>query len=451
LKKSTLESFFSSVYFIPFCLLLAFVLRLLWIIIIDSKPVSDSSWYFEKGIDIAGGLGYSIDGIPTAYYPAGYPMFLGLLFRVFGNSLLLAKLANIVLNLGILYSGYFTAKRLFCSELTGRITLLILAVYPNHIAYNSILSTEILFLFLLLGGAAFYVQSVERKWLVVLAGILWGLMCLVRPQGIFIPLIFIFTTGYITGNSFIKKLKTLIPVYAIIFIIMVPWVIRNYHVFKDYPVISTNDGINLLIGNNPYATGEYSLDSNALAYTWDKGNRYSSADSLVKYLPVSKFWTSYGYQDENIANKKLRNKAIEFIINNPKQEAKIFPKKLWLNYKKGNEGIGWAIAGLNLGSGIKKTFVSVFEKLANYFYYFIILIFIVFIFYTGVRIFINKQKIIFPATGLWIILYFTILALIYFGGYRFNFPSMPFFIMYFGAGAEKFFNSLSSNNKVIDS
>jgi len=38
-------------------------------------------------------------------------------------------------------------------------------------------------------------------------------------------------------------------------------VARNYYHFGRFIPISTNGGINLYIGNNPYATGEYRWDS----------------------------------------------------------------------------------------------------------------------------------------------------------------------------------------------
>jgi len=398
--------------------------------LVNSLPVSDSNWYFSKSIELAAGNGYTIDGIPTAYYPAGYPMFLALLFKVFGDSLFLAKVANVLLYVGIMYFSYGIGKKIFNSEFVGRVTLFILAVYPNHIAYSSILATEILFLFLLLCGAYLLLISNNRIWILVIAGIIWGMMCIVRPQGFFIPLILILTSFAVVISTFINKVKFMLFVYVFMILMILPWIIRNNNVFHEFFVISTNDGINLVIGNNPYATGEYMLDSNIISYI--PQNNFVSADSLKKDLN-SDYWTKYGFADENIANKKLRSKAIDYIVHNPVQAIKLMPKKLWLNYKKGNEGIGWSITGLQISSKLKKTCLNIFEKIANYVYYLVMIFGLVFVISSVYKRCIKKQNIIFPSAGLWIMIYFSLLALIYFGGYRFHFPSIPWLIMYSAA------------------
>ena len=40
----------------------AAAVRITWILLIDIVPLSDFAWYYEKGLDIASGKGYSIDG-----------------------------------------------------------------------------------------------------------------------------------------------------------------------------------------------------------------------------------------------------------------------------------------------------------------------------------------------------------------------------------------------------
>jgi hypothetical protein len=40
-------------------------------------------------------------------------------------------------------------------------------------------------------------------------------------------------------------------------VVLAPNIIRNYAVFERFVPISTNGGINFLIGNNPQSTGKY--------------------------------------------------------------------------------------------------------------------------------------------------------------------------------------------------
>jgi hypothetical protein len=100
--RSRLSEIMGARYFVPLCLVAAFVVRVCWIRCVDAAPVSDFGWYYERGIDLSAGKGYSVDGIPTAYWPVGYPAFLGLLLRVFGTSLLVPKAANVIVSMGVL-------------------------------------------------------------------------------------------------------------------------------------------------------------------------------------------------------------------------------------------------------------------------------------------------------------------------------------------------------------
>jgi hypothetical protein len=52
----------------------------------------------------------------------------------------------------------------------------------------------------------------------------------------------------------------IIAVFA--FIILIPVIVRNYQIFHAFVPISTNGGINFLIGNNAEATGYYKMPSN---------------------------------------------------------------------------------------------------------------------------------------------------------------------------------------------
>src|SRR5690349_525297 len=80
-------------------LIAALVVRTVWLATVDTKPVTDFHWYFLRAISMVRGEGYSVDGVPTAYWPVGYPAFLAFVFKVFGTSVWIAKLSNAVLTL----------------------------------------------------------------------------------------------------------------------------------------------------------------------------------------------------------------------------------------------------------------------------------------------------------------------------------------------------------------
>jgi hypothetical protein len=86
--------------------LAATILRSFWIDIADGAPRSDAKQYFAIAKHLALTGSYAFTGGPTAFWPVGYPAALGLLFRIFGASALVAGLFNVVLSvasLGCLY------------------------------------------------------------------------------------------------------------------------------------------------------------------------------------------------------------------------------------------------------------------------------------------------------------------------------------------------------------
>src|SRR5690242_18160662 len=92
--------------FVLLCFCFAAVVRLLWIWFVDAEQVRDFLWFDKFARNIAGGRGYSINGIPTGYWPIGYPGFLGALYSLLGTSVLIGKLFNIALYLGAVFLTY---------------------------------------------------------------------------------------------------------------------------------------------------------------------------------------------------------------------------------------------------------------------------------------------------------------------------------------------------------
>src|SRR5258706_1608099 len=163
-----------------FILLAATVVRLLWLALVPARPLSDFLWYYEHGLGIASGRGYALtlDNFPlmlpgnplpaprlTAFWPVGYPGFLGVLFHLtsgLGHPLGVAKLANVALDVVGIGAMAYATNAIFESVLAGRAVALLLAFLPNHIAYTSLTSVEIYFFFLSASAIALLVRA-ERE------------------------------------------------------------------------------------------------------------------------------------------------------------------------------------------------------------------------------------------------------------------------------------------------
>ena len=114
------------------------------VLLIDVVPSSDAEWYYLRAASLAAGHGYLDNaGQPTAFWPAGWPIALSLVFSRFGTSLVALGLFNLAGSMLIGLATLVLGRRLFGSEGAARAGLLLLAVYPNAIGYVPLALTEV--------------------------------------------------------------------------------------------------------------------------------------------------------------------------------------------------------------------------------------------------------------------------------------------------------------------
>jgi 4-amino-4-deoxy-L-arabinose transferase-like glycosyltransferase len=402
--KASLRKLTQHPYFVPGCLLTGVVLRLLWIWLVRADQVSDFVWYQERAVSIANGAGYAVDGRPTAYWPVGYPGFLGVLFSIFGPSVLLAKLVNLVLYMGIIALTYSFTKEIFHSEYSGRIGLAILCFYPNHIAYTSLLATEIFVVFLVMLGGLLLMRAAGRIGLLIPAGLCWGVATLTKPQLIFLPLLFL--------AIFSKNIKALLQSAIIVFLViaacLAPWVIRNDRVMGK-PLLSTNGGIVLMQANNPYATGKHIWDENVDSLL---GDLRSKGEEMFDGKEVAR-------------EARARQVGINYIEQHPLRVLSLWPKKLFYLYRSDVDGFYYTMGMIpDLSRTMHLLYVAL--RVWAELYYFFVMGLALFCW----RVVRNGSR---PyRLGVYVILYFTAICLVFFGNARYHFPVIPWVAMYAG-------------------
>ncbi|NJN99763.1 MAG: glycosyltransferase family 39 protein [Anaerolineales bacterium] len=336
---------------------------------------------------------------------------MGLLFRLFGPSLFIAKVANVIFAIWILFFAYYIAKTLFGSELCGRVTLLILAFYPDHIAYTSLLASEILFLFLFLLGVVLLIAPGPKIGLAVIAGIVFGLACLVKPQALLVPAILfaVLWASRARHKTLVEYGLGFIIVYLTLGLTILPWLIRNYQVFNHVVFISTNGGYNLLVGNHPAATGAYNF-SEALVF------RLSDA------------------QNEFQRDRKAFQLAVDYMVAHPLETIQRWPKKLWHLYGRDTKGLDWNMKGLQGDSNQQvRALLDWLEPIVQIYYTLIMAGFLLSVFLLFKKAKTHPGVQPFPTLGLWLAFYFTLISLLTFGNSRFHLPIIPWMVMYVGA------------------
>ena len=295
----------------------AYLLPRLALCLLNVTPTSDADWYFHRAVGLAAGQGYlSIHGAPTAYWPPGWPLALGLAFRAVGPGLLGIKLLNLA---AATLTGWLVldlGPRLFGAKGAGRLGLLLLALYPNNFGYMPLGLTEVFYTALLLAGCWLLIARGDIVSL-GLGGIVFGLATLVKAQTLVcVPLILAigllreaqmsphFWRGVLRGIP--STLSRFVLIIAFAALVVAPWSIRNKHELGQTVLLSTNGGITLLTGNCDSCNGGFTPN-----------------DPVVKALDARTDLDEVGY------DREAKRLGMQWIRTHPVRFVEMMPVKLF--------------------------------------------------------------------------------------------------------------------------
>ncbi|MBU1598848.1 glycosyltransferase family 39 protein, partial [bacterium] len=191
------------------------------------------------------------------YYGPLYFYFLALVYKIFGIDPYITRLIQMLL--GVATSGliYLIARKVF-NKTVAFISISISILYGMFYIHEGVLLMEslvtflnTLFIFLLLR-----IEDKPSYKNIAFAGIAIGLSALARANILlFVPFILIWMfSAFSFQLSVLKKFGFLC---LVILLTISPATIRNYLTSGKFVLISTNGPVNLWIGNNPYAEGDF--------------------------------------------------------------------------------------------------------------------------------------------------------------------------------------------------
>jgi 4-amino-4-deoxy-L-arabinose transferase-like glycosyltransferase len=232
---------------------LSVLVRLPWVLIVHAKPVSDTRFYYLSASSIANGHGYQILGHPTAFFPVGWPAFLGGLFAFTGPSMLAIEILNLVLWALSAALVYVLGRRLG-GRSVGVVAGVLVAIAPTMAVFVMRAYSEALFIPLLLAMCLLLTSRRETPALrnAALAGALLGAAILVRSTAEM--LIFILPLWLLWRRPRRESWRAALVFGIAACLVLVPWVVRNKVVMHS-ATLSTNGGVTLWLGANPHATG----------------------------------------------------------------------------------------------------------------------------------------------------------------------------------------------------
>lgn len=239
-------------------ILLGMLVRIAWVILVPVEPVSDGYAYdtFARNILHHGVYGWTVDE-PTAYWPVGTSAILAAAYCLLGESYFSIVLLNLLSSLATMMLIWEIGKKHFGSE-AGFFSVVVVAFWPNLIFFCSIISSELYFISLVLGGLYFWTNDRGKLWVnLLLCGLIWGLACYVKPVVLLLPLAMLIASMSRGLPIFLKTALKSLAVIALIVLVVSPWANRNEEVIGKRYLVSSNFGANLWMGNNPQSDGGY--------------------------------------------------------------------------------------------------------------------------------------------------------------------------------------------------
>ncbi len=391
--------------FVPVCIAMGLLVRLMVLLFLPVEQFSDSAWYVARAISIAAGEGYTEGGLPTAYWPIGWPAVLAAGYKLSGSMPLTIAVISLLSAAAIMGLILWFARNVVGSEQVGRIALLAYALYPNHIAYAGQAATETFYTAIIMAAFALLIGKRKHwRWLMV-SGLLFGLATLIKPQSLGFPFGAIIAIWFVyKGFQIHQALLSGALVYLCLFLVVLPWSYRNFMVYDEFVLVSTNGGAALIHGANDYATGGF--------FEYEE-------------TPVFK---QFGIrEDQRFAHQlelgKLEKRAAkDWIAENPGKYVALMPRKAMLLWLKDTDGF-WSVESSHPE---KITMIRV-AQVANMALYGLVLLLALPTLLRGCVALFRRES---QSARLLLLFcmpaFVTLTAMAFTGQIRYHFPAMPF-------------------------
>jgi 4-amino-4-deoxy-L-arabinose transferase-like glycosyltransferase len=266
---------------------------------------------------LAHGHGFSLDGSqPTAYRPPGYLFLLLPFYSATSGSVFAMRMVGVLALTGSVWFTYLLGKRVHTAG-TGALAALVVACYPLLIFTATTLYPQVPALFLLLvtielAMRALPEQGASRIRWAVGAGLVDGLLILTVPTfGVTAVGMIAWLAWRQHASSKRVSWRTVVVLLVATAVLPAAWCARNAASMHAFVPVSTNDGINLLLGNSPGTTADSGTSVDISPYTKVATDRHYGETELDHY-----------YTSE----------AVHWIKDNPGSAAVLYAEKVANNF-----------------------------------------------------------------------------------------------------------------------
>jgi 4-amino-4-deoxy-L-arabinose transferase-like glycosyltransferase len=327
-------------------LLVALVLRVFWVASVQPDPrdgrFDDTVWFYNTGQLLADGEGYRIpseafcktaklmsleegcdERAPTARWSPGYPLVLAGLFLLPGDDMAAARALNIMAGLALVAGVYYLGQRLW-DRRAGLLAAGIMALFPSHIFFSSLVLTESLFAAMAVGLLCLTLawtmeREVSPRRLFVL-GLAAGAVAMVRPEGI------VFVAVIVLAWLAVHRSWQRVAAYTALLVLgmavlFVPWTVRNAIQMRAPVLGTTGLGPVLLQAHHP------------------------AADGYPDYLIAASLWARHAdipfpEREIRVNNTGVRE-ALTYAVQHPRRELGLIPDRFAAFYRGDRSALVW--------------------------------------------------------------------------------------------------------------
>jgi tetratricopeptide (TPR) repeat protein len=282
-------------------------------------PIMDSEYYHDMALDILDGRVIRDEAF---FMGPLYPYVLSILFSVFGKSIMIVRIVQILVGSLTVLITYLLGKRAFRPSV-GLLGAILLSLYGTMAFFEGQLLMMWLGTFLNTG--ALYVlyrqqdQPDLKKYVAV--GVLLGLSALARANILVFVAVLPFWILFVAREK--RRWLSTVVFLGAVAVTILPATVHNYIASRDFVPITSNGGVNFYVGNNEDATGIFYPPKGINLVTDDAVKKYVERLLGKQVTPseLSRYW--YG-------------EAFDFIKNNPDQALALLLRKTAL-YVNGYE------------------------------------------------------------------------------------------------------------------
>lgn len=310
----------SHVRWLAAILVVALALRVVWVVAVQPDPrdgrLDDTVVHYYTAQYLAEGQGFvtleadPAERTPSAATPPGYPAALAAVFLLPGDDVVAGRVLNIVAGLALVAGVYYLGSRLW-DRRAGLIAAGLIAVFPSHIYFSSLLMKETLFAALVVGILAMTLAWTLKErvslWLVLLLGVTIAFAGFVRPEGL--PFAAVIVLLWVIVHRNWRRVAMYTGALALgMALLMAPWIIRNQIELNSPVINSTGGGLVLVEAHHP-----------------DAGGRPAGWLSLPLVL---RFQNLPNPEREVTTNNVATKQALTYAVNHIPRELSLAPQRL---------------------------------------------------------------------------------------------------------------------------